>query len=87
MFKPIPKEIRDQIMSRIKNEGVTAHQAANDAGVSPKTVYGWLAKESAKTDCNIIEFNRLKRQNEGLYQIIGKLTAEIDKSKRGRLQR
>ena len=87
MFKAIPKEIRDQIMSRIKNEGVTAYQAANDAGISPKTVYGWLTKEAGKTDCNIIEFNRLKRQNEGLYQIIGKLTAEIDKQKRGRWPR
>lgn len=87
MFKPIPKEIRDQILSRIKIDGVTAHKAATDAGVSPKTVYGWLTKGAGKTDCNIIEFNRLKRLNEGLYQIIGKLTAEIDKQKRGKLQR
>lgn len=87
MFKAIPKEIKDQVLSRIKNDGITANQAANDAGISPKTVYGWLTKELAKTDCNIIEFNRLKKQNEGLYQIIGKLTAELDKQKRGRLQR
>ena len=87
MFKPIPKEIKEQVLSRIKNDGITANKAANDAGISPKTVYGWLTKESVKTDCNIIEFNRLKRQNEGLYQIIGKLTAEIDKQKRGRSQR
>jgi transposase-like protein len=87
MFKPIPKEIREQILARIKTDGVNANKAATDAGVSPKTVYGWLTKEAGKTDCNIIEFNRLKKQNEGLYQIIGKLTAEIEKSKRGRLQR
>lgn len=87
MYKPIPKEIREQVLSRVKNDGVSVPQAAKDAGISATVVYAWLTKESAKTDCNIIEFNRLKRQNEGLYQIIGKLTAEIDKQKKGRLQR
>jgi len=85
MFKAIPKEIREQVLSRVKNDGITANQAANDAGISPKTVYGWLAKEAGKTDCNISEFNRLKRENEGLYQIIGQLTTAIDKEKKGRL--
>ena len=87
MFKTIPKEIRDQILSRIKNEGVTANKAANDAGVSPKTVYGWLTKETAKTNCSVVSFNRLKKENQELYQIIGKLTAKIDKVKKGRLPR
>ena len=87
MYKPIPKEIKEQVLARIKNGGINANKVANDDGISPKTVYGWLTKEAGKTDCNIIEFNRLKRQTAGLYQIIGKLTAEIDKQKRGRLSR
>ncbi|MEI6133318.1 MAG: hypothetical protein WCQ41_10925 [Bacillota bacterium] len=87
MYRTVPKEIKDQVLSRIKNEGVSVSDASKDAGISVKTIYTWLSAESAKTDCNIIEFNRLKKQNEGLYQIIGKLTAELDKSKRGRLQR
>jgi len=87
MYKAIPKEIKEQVLSRIKNDGVSVSQAAKDAGVSSTVVYAWLSKESAKTNCSIIEFNRLKKQTEGLYQIIGKLTAEIDKQKKGRLQR
>jgi transposase len=87
MFTPIKKEIKDQILSRIKNDGVSANQAANDAGVSPKTVYGWLAKESQGGNPNILQINRLKRENEGLYQIIGKLTSEIEKQKRGKSPR
>lgn len=87
MYKAIPREIKEQVLSRVKNDGVSVSQAAKDAGISATVVYAWLAKESAKTDCSIVEFNRLKRQNEGLYQIIGKLTAEIDKQKKGRLQR
>ena len=87
MYKAIPREIKDQVLSRVKNDGVSVPQVAKDAGISTTVVYAWLSKESAKTDCNIIEFNRLKKQTEGLYQIIGKLTAEIDKQKRGRLPR
>jgi len=87
MYKPIPKEIKEQVLARIKNDGINTNRAATDAGISPKTVYGWLTKEAGKTGCNIIEFNRLKKQTAGLYQIIGKLTAEIDKQKRGRSQR
>lgn len=87
MYKPIPKEIKDQVLSRVKSDGISVPQAAKDAGISTTVVYAWLTKESAKTDCNIIEFNRLKKQTAGLYQIIGKLTAEIDKQKRGRSQR
>ena len=82
MFRPIVKEIRDQILSRIKNDGIFVTQAAKDAGVNSKTVYGWLAKEAQKTNCSITTFNRLKRENQGLYQIIGKLTTELNKMKK-----
>ena len=87
MYAPIKKEIKDQILARIKNDGVSANRAANDAGVSPKTVYGWLEKETRKGQPNILEINRLKRENEGLYQIIGKLTSEIEKQKKGKSPR
>lgn len=86
MSEPIAKEIKEQILHRIKNEGVSGAQAAKDAGVSDKTVYGWLAKETSG-NVSILELNRLKRENEGLCRIIGKLTLEIDKTKRGRLVR
>jgi len=86
MPEPIAKEIKEQILFRIKNEGVSGAQAAKDAGVSSKTVYGWLAKESLGS-VSILDLNRLKRENEGLCKIIGKLTLEMDRVKRGRLSR
>jgi len=85
MYKPVPKEIRDQILSRIKNDGVTVPKAAADAGVSSVTVYGWLSKESKRTNCDQIELAKLRRECQGLYELVGQLTAEIHKSKRGRL--
>ena len=44
-FKPIAKEIREQILAQVK-EGASVSKTATKFNVSPKTVYGWLAKES-----------------------------------------
>jgi hypothetical protein len=80
-YKRIDPQIREQILTRIKNEGVTAMKAANDAGVSPKTVYGWLASKARAGD-PIFEINRLKRDLEQAQAIIGKFTIEMEKAKK-----
>lgn len=74
-YRVIAKEIKEQILNRIKNDGVIAAQAAKDAGVSPKTVYAWLAKGIEK-DGNVLDINKLKRENQLLLQLIGKLILE-----------
>ena len=86
MSKPISKEIKEQVLARIKNEGITGKQAADEAGISSKTVYGWLAKTMIK-EPGILELNKFRRENEGLYSLIGRLTVELDKAKKGGLQR
>lgn len=80
-FKRIDPQIKEQILSRIKYDGVSAMQAAHDAGVSPKTVYGWLAGK-AKAGDPIFEINRLKRELEQAQAIIGKLAIEAEKTKK-----
>lgn len=80
-FKVIPKEIKEQILNRIKNEGVTVAQAAADHGLSVKTIYNWLR---AKTFSNvsILEVSRLRRENKLLLEMIGKITLEKETEKR-----
>lgn len=84
MSQTISKEIKEQILSRIKNDGLPAAQVAREHGISDKTVYGWLAK-TAERQPGILEINRLKRENEGLKHLIGLLTVEMHKLKKGRL--
>src|SRR5512134_3107514 len=43
-FRVIPNEVKEQILNRIKNDGITAAQAARESGIPDNTVYGWLAK-------------------------------------------
>ena len=38
----IPKEIKDQILKRIKEEGITVKQTPDEHGISTKTIYNWM---------------------------------------------
>ena len=54
-FKFIPKGIKEQILRRIKEEGITVTQAAVDAGISSKTIYNRMrSTESPPERCNTI---------------------------------
>lgn len=75
MFKPIPQEIKDQIIGRIKNNGEPVSKLALEYGVSVKTIYGWLRKQSEK-HISFLEYARLKRENKLLLEMVGKLTLE-----------
>lgn len=75
MFKPIAKDIKDQIIFRIKNNGETVSKLAPEYSVSPKTIYSWLRKQSEK-QISFLEYARLKRENKLLLEIVGKLTLE-----------
>ena len=80
-FKFIPKEIKEQILKRIKEEGITVFQAAADAGISSKTIYNWMRNKTL-SDGSILEISRLKRENRELSEIIGKLTLDLSRSKK-----
>ena len=75
-FHVIPKEKKEQILNRIKNDGISVPQAAKDAGISNTTIYTWLGR-TAQGENNNIEVIRLKRELQAAYELIGKLTSEL----------
>jgi len=44
-YNKIAPEIREQIINRIKNEGVTIVQAAKDHGIPESTISTWIARK------------------------------------------
>ena len=80
-YRVISKEVREQVIDRVKNQGVSVAQAAKDAGISTKTVYTWLSQK-ATGQPGLIEVAKLKRENKGLYELVGKLTAELEVQKK-----
>lgn len=81
-FRVIPKELKEQILSRIKNNGVSVAQASKDHGVSIKTIYTWLNKGLEKQNVSYGDFNKLRKQNDDLLKMVGYLTLEVKKLKK-----
>lgn len=79
-FRVIPQEIKEQILGRINNEGVAVTQAAQDHGISTKTIYNWLARKTGE-GISWSELSRLKRENRELKELIGQLTLAMEKTK------
>lgn len=74
-FHFIPKEVKDQILARIKNEGTAVADLAKEHGISDRTIYGWLQK-GVDSQISFLEYSRLKRENKLLFEMVGKLTLE-----------
>ena len=75
MFKPIAQNIKDQIISRIKNNGEPVSKLALEYEISVKTIYTWLRKKSDNS-ISFLEHARLRRENKLLLEIVGRLTLE-----------
>jgi len=77
----ISKEVKDQILDRVKNKGVPVSECAKDAGINPRTIYGWLGK-GAKGIPTFVEMSKLKKQNKALLELVGAMTLKLSQSKK-----
>lgn len=75
-INPVAADVKKQIMDRIKEGGVSISQIAEEHGISNRTIYGWLSK-GATSQPSWLEFNKLKRENTSLKELIGKLTYDM----------
>jgi transposase-like protein len=80
-FHVIPKETKEQILLRIKDEGITVSQAAAEHGISTKTIYNWM-RSSTIVNHSTLEINRIKRENKELAELIGHLTLNLERTKK-----
>lgn len=81
MYKRIPKEIKDEILEKVKN-GEKVPELAELYGISAKTIYAWL-RNHIKPDISIIEYRKLKSENEELKRILGMVMLELERKKKG----
>lgn len=77
----IAHEVKEQIINRIRNDGVTVAAAAKDHGIDPSTIYGWLGKSADGTP-SVLEFAKLKRENEELLKLVGLMTLKLSESQK-----
>ncbi len=77
----IAPELKEQIINRIKNEGVTVVQAAKDHGISEGTIYTWLAKK-IDGGSTVSENLKLKKENDQLKILLGEITLKLSETQK-----
>lgn len=74
-------EVKEQIINRIKNDGVTVAEAAKDHGISEATIYGWIAKK-VESQPTLSELLKLKRENAQLLTLVGEMTLKLSETQK-----
>lgn len=83
MARRISKEIKEEILKRIKDEGANVAQLCEECAVSSTAVYKWLEKNTQDSSINPqLEINRLKREVQDLRAIVGQLVYDKEKQKK-----
>lgn len=78
-----PQETRDEIIAKIRDEGMTVAEAARQYNIGPKAIYTWMRDGVSNGSTSLIlENNRLKKEIEQLYNLLGRATVELKKSKK-----
>lgn len=73
-YPSVTKEVREQIITRIKENGERVSEIAKEYGLRPKLIYDWLSYRN-RSSGEILELGRLRRERQALLAIIGELTA------------
>lgn len=77
----IPQELKEQILTRIKNDGISVSDASHDHGVNPTTIYEWL-KGSVESGPSYAELSRLKKENLDLKLLVGEMTLKLSEAQK-----
>ena len=85
MFRGVPKQIKEEVLVKVQ-AGEKVADLAKQYGISDKTVYTWLAK-LVTPEVSLVEFNRIKRENEELKRIIGIMALDLELEKKRKIPR
>jgi len=81
MSRRIAKAIKEEVISKVQaGERVVA--LAEQYGISTKTIYGWLRQDTVEGVVSMLQYNKLKRENEELKRLIGELTLNMHLQKK-----
>jgi len=57
MYKRIPKEIQDEVLAKAR-AGEKVAALAEQYGISTKTIYGWLSKDSGEDVISVLKIQQ-----------------------------
>ena len=71
----VPKDLKNQILERVKTSGKTIKEIASEHGISTVTIYAWLKDGAIGSSSR--DVLKLEKENKELKQIIGELTVQL----------
>lgn len=81
MHRVIAKEIKDEVLAKAK-AGEKVLALADQYGISSKTIYTWLRLDTKEPVVSVLQYSRLKRENEELKKLVGELTLNMSLGKK-----
>lgn len=79
---PTDPKIKAEIITKIRNEGLSVIAASASYGISSKSIYTWLREGIVDGNRNLIlENNKLRKELEIAYRLLGRATAEMQRPK------
>jgi len=81
----INNEIKQKIIDRIKNEGLSVPKASQEFGISKNSIYNWIGAKT-KGEPSILEIAKLKKENTELKEIIGGFALDMERRKKNRMR-
>ena len=80
---PVDPQMKAEIVKKIRDEGMKVSEASTLYDVSAKSIYTWLREGIVDGNRNLIlENNRLKKELEIAYRLLGRATAEMSRPKK-----
>lgn len=77
------EKVKSEIIAKIRDQGMTVTEASDQYGVGKTAIYGWLSNGVVNTNSSLVlELNRVKKENEQLYNLLGRATVELKRSKK-----
>jgi transposase-like protein len=77
----IAPEVKEQIIKRIKHDGVSVVEAAKEHGISENTIYAWIAKK-ADGQPSLSELLKVKKENKQLLELVGEMTLKLSEAQK-----
>lgn len=87
MIQPIAKDIKEQILGRVREGKESVAEIARQHGIKVNTVYNWISRDVNGLGGGgslLLEVAKLKKDNSSLKQIIGNLMLTQERGKKGR---
>jgi len=77
----VSKDVKEQILKRIKEDGLPVSQVAQEHGIKPRAIYQWIQR-GVNSPPSVLEVAKLRRENQALKELIGELTLEMSVAKK-----